>query len=275
MLWLTTDILRAIILGIVEGLTEFLPVSSTAHLIIAGQFLEFTDEKAQTFEIFIQLGAILAVVVLYFPRFLALLDFSPSSAGKQEFKGKQAMGKLFVACLPAFFFGALLHKTIKHSLMHPLPVALALIFGGLVMLLVERSPRTFRVHSLEDISYRQSLIIGLFQCFSLWPGISRSGSTIVGALLLGINRTTGAEFSFLVAVPVMIAATSFDLLKSLSLLHRNDVTIFAIGFVVSFVTALGAIKFFIGLLRRYTLRPYGYYRIVVGVGVLVWVAFYN
>ncbi len=161
-----------------------------------------------------------------------------------------------------------MHKVIKAKLFSPFPVALALIFGGVVMLLVEQRKLNARISKLEDLSIGVCFWIGVFQCLSLWPGISRAGSTIIGAMLLGVERKTSAEFSFLIAVPVMIAAVGYDLLKNLHLLSGADVTVFSIGFVTSFVTAVLAIKVFVGVLQRYTLSAFGVYRILLGLLVL-------
>ena len=269
-----SESLKAVILGAVEGLTEFIPVSSTGHLILTGKLIGFDGENAATFEIFIQLGAILAVVVLYLNRFRSLLDFSRSSDDSEYgFSGRQGIGKLFVACLPAFVLGPLLHGHIKTYLFSPLTVSLALIVGGVVMILIERRELETQVLTLENLSYATCFNIGLFQCFALWPGVSRSGATIIGGMLLGLHRQLAAEFSFLVAVPVMIAAVSYDLMKSFGALGGEDIKVFAIGFVVSFVTAILAIKFFLGLLRTHTLIPFGVYRI--GIGLLVLLLLWN
>ena len=259
------DLLHAAILGLVEGLTEFIPVSSTGHLILAGSLLGFEGEKAASFEIFIQLGAILAVVVLYYKRFLSLLQFS----SKEPFCGIDGLLKLGVACVPAAALGFFAHRAIKQHLFAPLPVSVALIAGGVVMLVTDRASRQTRIDGLEQVTLRDALVVGLFQCFSLWPGVSRSGSMIVGGLLLGFNRRLAAELSFLVAVPIMMLATGYDLLKTRALLSTADIPVFATGFVVSFLTALFAIKFFLAVLRRFTLRPFGVYRILLGVLVLL------
>lgn len=260
-----SSVLLPLILGIVEGVTEYIPVSSTGHMILVGSFLGFEGEKAATFEIFIQLGAILAVVVLYWRRFFALLSFG----SREAFSGVDGLLKLGFACAPAAVLGFLVHKQLKAHLFAPRPVAAALIFGGLVMLLIDRAGRPSRVERVESLTLRDALLVGIFQCASLWPGISRSGSMIVGGLLLGFERRLAAEFSFLVAVPIMMLATSYDLWKSRELLSAGDLPMFSIGFVTAFVTAALAIKFFMALLERFTLRPFGAYRIVVGLLVLV------
>ena len=254
----------AALLGVVEGLTEFLPVSSTGHLILVGHLMHFFGEKETTFEIVIQSGAILAVLLLYWRRFLGLLDFSNPNAG---FRGKQGIVKLAVACAPAFLLGAVLHKPMK-ALFVPHWVAAALIIGGIVMLVVESRRPKVRIEALESVSVKQAFIIGVAQCLALWPGISRSGSTIIAGMLLGMSRGAAAEFSFLLAAPVLIAATAFALLKGMSALGPGDIPLFAVGFAVSFVSALIAVKGFIGMLSHWSLRPFAYYRIVLGLLVV-------
>ncbi len=258
------ELLSAFALGVVEGLTEFLPVSSTGHLILFGEAISFSGPKAETFEIFIQLGAILAVVVLYFRRFVALLDFRSS----EGFAGLNGLTKLAVGCLPAFVLGALLHKLIKQYLFGSFAVATALIVGALVMIFVERRQRTPSTSCVEEITHRQAFFVGCIQCFALWPGMSRSASTIIGGMLCGLDRKVAAEFSFVLAVPVMAAAVCFDLMKSYTLIEQSDLQVFGVGFITSFIIAALAIKFFLGLLNKFTLEPFAYYRIFLGGLVL-------
>jgi len=249
----------AILLGIVEGLTEFLPVSSTGHLIVAGRLLGFRGETAETFEIFIQLGAILAVVVLERRMFLDLLR----PGARNGFAGPRGCGLLLTTTAPALVAGALLHDWIKDNLFGPVTVAWALFGGGLVILAVEAwRPRT-TTERVDDLRFRQALAIGLCQCLAMWPGVSRSGATIVGGLLCGLERRTAATYSFVAAVPVMAAATLYDLMKSWSHLGAADVAPFAVGFVVSFISAYAAMRTFVALLGRCTLRPFALYRIVI------------
>lgn len=267
------DLLIALILGIVEGLTEFLPVSSTGHMILVGQILQFTGDRAETFEVFIQLGAILAVLVLYWKRFLSLLDWKDGmDFQSKRFAGARAALLLGCACLPAFVTGFLFHKAIKTYLFAPLPVALALLIGGLVMLVIERICPKRTVMVVDRISPMQAFVVGLFQCLALWPGMSRSASTIIGGLAVGIEKKAAAEFSFLVAVPVMCAATGYDLLKSIHFLSRDDIPLFAVGFIVSFVTAMLAIRVFLQLLERFSLAVFGVYRIILAVLVLIFLS---
>jgi undecaprenyl-diphosphatase len=262
------ELIKASLLGVVEGLTEFLPVSSTGHLIVAGELLSVNASWSETFDVFIQLGAILAVVVLYPKRFLGLIPTKSWSDCKDSFQSWGGISRLVVACLPAFVSGALFHSAIKAKLFAPVPVAVALILGGIIMIAIENKSRKERFSSLDELSLGTCLGVGLFQCLALWPGMSRSGATIVGAMLLGVSRKTAAEFSFLVAVPVMFAAVAFDILKSDVNFSADVLMIFAIGFAVSFITALAAIKVFIGLLGRWTLAPFGYYRIALGAIII-------
>lgn len=260
-----TDLLNAVILGIVEGLTEFIPVSSTGHLIIAGHFLHFEGAKASTFEVFIQLGAILAVVVLYKDRFLRLLHRS-SSGG---FAGLNGILLLGLTTAPALVLGFLAHGFIKEHLFNTLTVAIGIFVGGVAILLAERFLPAPTKRGLDSLAPKDALLVGFFQCLALWPGVSRAGATIIGEMLMGIERKTAAEYSFLAAVPVMFAATGYDLFKSLSFLQASDLPMFAVGFVVSFLAAWLAVRTFISLLSRYTLVPFGWYRIIAAVLLLL------
>ena len=257
--------LVAVLLGLVEGATEFLPVSSTGHLIIAGRLLGFEGPKAATFEIFIQLGAILAIVVIEWRRFLGLLRYDPA----RPFSGLRGCALLALTTAPALLAGALLHDLVKTRLFGTGPVALALFAGGVAILIVERLKPAPRIQGIDGISWREALSVGLFQCLALWPGVSRSGATIVGGLLCGLERRAAADYSFLAAVPTMVAATAYDLLKSRGDLGGADVAPFAVGFAVSFFSAWAAVRLLIALLGRTTLRPFAWYRIAVAPAVLL------
>jgi undecaprenyl-diphosphatase len=257
------DWIKALLISILEGLTEFIPVSSTGHLVLFSRYLEFNGERADTFSIFIQLGAILAVVVLYKQRFFDLLK---NGSG---FKGIVALQKLFIAAVPACILGALFYSKIKKVLFAPMPVAIALIIGGIFLLMFDKKSKYTSDATLDDLSYRQAIGVGIAQCFSLIPGVSRSGSTIIGGLICGLSKQVAAEFSFILAVPVMCAAVLYDLYKSLNFLVLADIPIFVFGFVVAFITALFAIKFFIQLLNKIGLWPFGVYRIILGLVVLI------
>ncbi|HTM08329.1 MAG TPA: undecaprenyl-diphosphate phosphatase [Verrucomicrobiae bacterium] len=255
----------AVILGIVEGLTEFIPVSSTGHLIIAGNLLGFTGEKASTFEVAIQLGAILSVVVLYWERFLRLIPnnrqrYSPLGSALDGWSGIVRIG---LATFPALVVGFLLRKIIKTYLFTPPAVAAALFIGGIAIIFVERHVRHRPAAVVDTLSLGQALGIGLFQTLALWPGTSRSAATILGGMLLGLDRKGAAEFSFLIAVPIMTAATGYDLLKINGQLSGEETAQLAVGFIVAFIVALATIRWFIRLLNRWSLIPFAWYRIAI------------
>ncbi len=258
----------ALLMGLVEGLTEFLPVSSTGHLILAGHLFGFTGPRAESFEIAIQLGAILSVVVLYRERFTGLLKADPA----RNFSGARGVLLLFLTSLPALILGFLAHRAIKEHLFGPRTVALAFVVGALMMFVVEalaaRRSRARQVGGLDSLNPGLALGIGCFQCLSLWPGFSRSGATIMGGMLLNVDRRTAAEYSFLAAVPVMCAAVGYDLLTSWRLFEAGDLAFLAVGFVVSFFSAIVAVKAFIGLVSRMTLLPFALYRLALAP--LVW-----
>ncbi|MDR2727210.1 MAG: undecaprenyl-diphosphate phosphatase [Deltaproteobacteria bacterium] len=253
-----TAFLYGLVLGAVEGLTEFLPVSSTGHLIIVGDLLDFTGDKAKVFEIVIQFGAILAVVWLYRERFFDLIRSRPGV----RFAGMRGLTLLFLTTLPPGLLGLALHDAIK-GLFNPASVAVSLAVGGVCMLLVEGRSEPDRVGSLDTLTPGLALAIGCFQCLALWPGFSRSAATIMGGMLLGVRRTVAAEYSFLAAVPLLSAATAYSLLRNRHLLSLEDVPLFAWGGLFSFVFALLAVKGFIGLLGRVTLRPFAWYRLAL------------
>ena len=262
-----TESLAAVVLGLVEGVTEFLPVSSTGHLILVGHLIGFTGEKADSFDIIIQLGAILAVVCLYWQRFWWLVSPKPLHA----FSGLRGLWMLFLTSLPAGIVGLLARKTIKAHLFGPTTVALALAVGALMIFWVERRKVRDRFYTLDEMTPGLALGIGCFQCLSLWPGFSRSAATIMGGMLLGAKRGLAAEYSFIAAVPLMFAATLYDFYKSADLFSADDLGVLAIGFVVSFVAALAAVKGFIVLVKRVSLRPFAWYRLVLaGAVFLFW-----
>lgn len=257
-------VLTALILGIIEGLTEFLPVSSTGHLIIAAEALNFTGERAKTFEIFIQLGAILGVMWHYRAKIVDV------AGHLHQRSGQRFVLNLALAFLPAAVAGLALHSLIKAHLFNPITVASALIVGGLLILLIEALPLDRRVDRLDDIRPRDALKIGLAQMTALFPGVSRAGATIMGGLLAGLSRTTATEFSFFLAMPTMMAATLFELYKSRDLLHAQDALIFATGFLAAFVTGLIVVKLFLAFVGRHNFTPFAYYRIGFGLLVLLY-----
>lgn len=257
-------LLKAVLLGVVEGLTEFLPVSSTGHLIIVGDFIHFNGEQAKTFEIFIQLGSILGVVWYYRRKLLTL------ATGLRQPVSQRFVRNLFIAFLPAAAIGLLFHSYIKAYLFSPVTVAGALIAGGVVILLIERMPRRDRVSDLDALTSLDALKVGLAQSCSLFPGVSRAGATIMGGLLTGLSRTTATEFSFFLAMPTMFAATLYELYKSRHLLQADDAAIFAAGFVMAFLTALVVVRAFLGYVARHDFVPFAWYRIAFGLIVLAY-----
>lgn len=259
------DLLKTAILGLVEGATEFVPVSSTGHLILAGEWLQYTGEHAKTFEIFIQLGAILAIAWLYRTTLLRVVRGLPRDPAARRFAGN-----LVVAFLPAAVTGFLVHGWIKTHLFNPLTVAVALVVGGVVILVVERLAPAPRVATVQEVNWKLALGVGLAQVLSLIPGTSRSGATIMGAYALGMSRQAATEFSFFLAIPVMVAATLFDLARSHEALSRADLAPFAMGFVIAFVAAVIVVKGFLAFVARHDFRGFAWYRIVFGGLLLAW-----
>lgn len=259
------NLVTAIILSIVEGLTEFLPVSSTGHLILAGDLLHFTGARAATFEVVIQLGAIMAVVVLYWPRFKGLV--LPRRYAR--FAGKRGIWLLFLTTLPACVFGLLLHSFIKQYLFNTSSVLCALVVGSFCMLAVDWKPKRPACVSIDELTAKMALGIGFFQCLALWPGFSRSAATIMGGILLGAKRNVAAEYSFIAAVPVMLAATGYDILKSWQLFTSADLAFFSVGMIGAFLSALLAVKVFVALLARVTLAPFAIYRLILALSFFI------
>lgn len=258
-------LLKAAILGIVEGVTEFIPVSSTGHLILAGEWLAYEGDQAKTFEVFIQLGAILAIAWLYRTTLIATLKGLRHDPVRRAF----AMN-LAIAFLPAALAGFFLHDAIKTHLFSPLVVAVALVVGGVAILVIERWAPPSRVQAVEGVTWKLALGIGLAQVLSLIPGTSRSGATIMGGYALGLSRRAAMEFSFFLAIPVMLAATGFDLFKSRDLLSSADLGPFAVGFIVAFASALVVVRAFLSFVARRDFRGFAWYRIGFGLLLLGW-----
>jgi undecaprenyl-diphosphatase len=257
-------LLEAVVLGLVEGATEFIPVSSTGHLIVASAWLGRTGEVAKTFDIFIQLGAILAIVWLYRARLMEAV-----LAARSEGPSRRFLLNLLIAFLPAAVVGFLAHDWIKQHLFRIPVVAAALVVGGIVILLIERWRPRETVDRADAVPARTALGIGLAQVLSLVPGTSRSGATIMGGYVLGLSRRAATEFSFFLAIPVMLAATLYDLLKSLHALTTADAPAFVVGFVVSFLTALVVVKGFLAYVSRHSFTAFAWYRIVFGALLLL------
>ena len=255
---------KAVVLGIVEGLTEFLPISSTGHLILAADLLHFNDDKAKVFQMVIQTGAILAVIWEYRARFGGVI----AGLGRDAAANRFALN-IIVAFLPAVILGLLFGDYIKAVLFKPIPVAIAFIVGGLVILWAERRDHRSHCESVDEMSVMDALKIGLAQCAALIPGTSRSGATIIGGLLFGLSRRAATEFSFFLAVPTLIGVAAYDLYKHRELLAWSDVGLFAVGLVVSFVVAFLCIRWLLRYIMRHDFTVFAWYRIVFGVLVLV------
>lgn len=256
--------LKAIILGIVEGITEFLPVSSTGHLIIVNQWISFDPDFTKLFDVVIQLGAILAVVV-YFRK-----EICPCTASKEKRPEVFALWKkLAIGVLPAIVLGALFASKIEEKLFNSVTVAVMLIVGGIALLVIEKRKHKEQFTSIKSLSTKTVLLIGLFQCLAMIPGTSRSAATIIGALLLGASRVVAVEFSFFLAIPTMIAASVYSLLKHWQVMSSTDLAILAVGFLTTFFVALLVISKFMQFIRKHSLGSFGYYRIVLGILILL------
>ncbi|MFC3711249.1 undecaprenyl-diphosphate phosphatase [Sphingoaurantiacus capsulatus] len=261
-----SQLVDVIILGIIEGLTEFLPVSSTGHLILAGELLGFTGEGSIAFKIAIQLGAILAVLVAYWRRFWNVgLGVLAGDAPSIRF-----LRNIIIGFFPAMLIGAVAYDAIRQLLLSPTTVAVALIVGGIAILVIERLVKDVKVESVEAMPLGTAITIGLVQCIAMIPGVSRSGATIMGALLMGVERKTAAEFSFFLAVPTMLGATVYSLYSERELLNIDDLNAILIGLGVAFLVALGVVKAFVAIVGRFGFAPFAWYRIVLGAAALVW-----
>lgn len=259
----TILLLKALILGIVEGLTEFLPISSTGHLILAGDLLDFNDDRGKLFEIVIQSGAILAVVWEYRERLLKVLRGVRHDPAAQRF-----VVNLFVAFLPLAILGLLFGKAIKAHLFNPIAVATTFIVGAFVILWAERREHTIRVENVEDMRIRDALKLGIAQAFALIPGTSRSGATIIGGLLFGLSRKAATEFSFFLAIPTLGVATVYQLYKERALLNADDIGMWVVGFISAFVSAFLCVRWLLRYISSHDFTAFAWYRIVFGIVVL-------
>jgi undecaprenyl-diphosphatase len=260
--------LQAVFLGIVEGLTEFLPVSSTGHLIILVDLIGFKSPPGKTFEIIIQLGAILAVCWLYRRRIFEVILGLPKQRRQQLF----AINVL-LAFLPAAVLGVIFHGFIKNVLFSPFVVAVALIAGGVVILLIERKIHKSSCHSIDKIKPHTAFFIGFAQSVAMIPGVSRSGATIMGSILLGVDRKVATEFSFFLAIPTMLGATFYDIYKNHADLSMDNFTIIAAGFIAAFLAAMLAVKKLINFISNNGFAPFAWYRLIVGSAMLAWLLF--
>ncbi|MFJ2994529.1 undecaprenyl-diphosphate phosphatase [Pandoraea sp. NPDC087047] len=262
--------LKAVILGVVEGLTEFLPISSTGHLILVGSLLDFNDDKGKVFDIVIQFGAILAVCW----EFRAKIAQVVSGLGSDP-KARRFAVNVIIACVPAVVLGLLFGKHIKAALFNPVVVATAFIVGGVIILLVERHNRRNveagklpRVNSLDDLSPVDALKVGFAQCLALVPGTSRSGATIIGGMMFGLERRVATEFSFFLAIPILFGATVYELYKSRSMLEVEDFGLFGIGFVFAFISAFICVRWLLRYIASHDFTVFAWYRIAFGLVVL-------
>jgi undecaprenyl-diphosphatase len=255
-------LLQAVVLGIVEGLTEFLPVSSTGHLILAAWLMGFAGPPGKVFEVAIQLGAIAAVCILYFRRLWRVATALPTSAPARRF-----VLALLLGFLPAMVLGALFHGFIKSVLFSPWVVVTTLVVGGVAILLIERLRPAVRIERAEDVPPVRALAVGFCQALAMVPGVSRSGATILGGVLLSLDRRAAAEFSFFLAIPTMLAATVYDLYKNRALLAADDLLLIAVGFLAAMVTAMVVVEALLRFLQRHSFVVFGWYRIAVGLAM--------
>jgi undecaprenyl-diphosphatase len=261
------EFIKSILLGIVEGITEFLPISSTGHLIIVNQFVDFTGSFAYTFDIVIQLGAILSVVVYFWNR------LCPWGGNKSidEKKGIfDVWKKAIIGVVPALLIGGIFGRYIKEYLFNPITVSAALIAGGVLLICLENRKKESSINTISSLAYKNAFIIGIIQCLAMIPGTSRSAATIIGGMFLGASRLVAAEFSFFLAIPTMCAASAYSLLKTETVLTTQQIMILIVGFLVSFLVALLVIAGFMKFITKRDFKPFGYYRIVLGIIVLIY-----
>lgn len=256
-------LLKALILGIVEGLTEFLPISSTGHLIIAGQLLDFNDDKGKIFTIVIQTGAMFAIIWEYRRRFADVVTGLFTDARAQRF-----VFNLVIAFMPAAVLGLAFGSAIKAALFKPVPVAIAFIVGGFIILWAERRTHRVVIHSVDDMRWSDALKVGCAQAFALIPGTSRSGATIIGGMLFGLSRRAATEFSFFLAVPTLIAAGAYDFYKNRALFDAGDIGMFSVGTIASFVSAFLCVRWLLRYIANHDFTAFAWYRIVFGIVVL-------
>lgn len=257
-------LLKAAVMGVVEGLTEFLPISSTGHLILAGALLGFDDDKAKVFDIAIQTGAILAVIIVYWQKISSTVRALPHSADAQRF----ALN-VFIAFVPAVILGLLLGKAIKAHLFTPEVVATTFIIGGFIILWAERRQASAeRIQEVEDMRWQDALKVGLVQCLAMIPGTSRSGATIIGGMLLGMSRKAATDFSFFLAIPTLIGAGAYSLYKERALLSMADAPMFAVGLLFSFLSAWVCVRWLLKFISTHSFVVFAWYRIVFGLVVL-------
>ncbi|MBK7508946.1 MAG: undecaprenyl-diphosphate phosphatase [Comamonadaceae bacterium] len=260
----TVLLVKAAVMGVVEGLTEFLPISSTGHLILAGALLGFDDEKAKVFDIAIQTGAILAVIIVYWKKIRDTVAALPTSRQAQRFTVN-----VLIAFIPAVILGLLFGKAIKAHLFTPVVVASTFILGGFIILWAEKRPQSeARIQNLDSMTPLDALKVGLVQCLAMIPGTSRSGATIIGGMLLGLSRRAATDFSFFLAIPTLIGAGAYSLYKERALLSMADLPLFGVGLLFSFVSAWICVRWLLGYISTHNFVPFAWYRIAFGLVVL-------
>lgn len=262
--------LDAVLLGLLEGLTEFIPVSSTGHLILLGEMLGFKGQAEDLFKVVIQLGAILAILLVYFGKLWGVVRGLTQGNGESY----RFTAAILLAFLPAAVIGALAHSYIKSVLFNPTVVSVALIVGGIAILAAERLVPRPQHFAVEAFPPKLSLAIGFAQCLAMIPGVSRSGATIIGALLMGVERKAAAEFSFFVAIPTMLGAATYDLYKNRAVLEVGNIGLIAIGFAVAFLSALLVVRWLVNFVGRHGFAPFAWYRIALGAVMLTWLTFF-
>jgi undecaprenyl-diphosphatase len=262
--------IKAVVLGVIEGITEFLPISSTGHLILANHFLKFSGTFANMFDVVIQLGAILSVLFYFHKR---LNPLSKKITTEQRNDIIDTWKRAIIGVSPALILGFLLDDLIEEKLFNPLTVSIMLIVGGIVLLILERRSKTPTIQSVKELTIKTVLLIGLFQCLAMVPGTSRAAATIIGAMLLGASRGVATEFSFFLAIPTMAAASGYSLLKHGTMLTSAEWGALVIGFTVSFITAWGVIAFFMNYIRKHNFNLFGWYRIALGIVMMLFLLF--
>lgn len=261
---------KAMIMGLIEGITEFIPVSSTAHLLIASYLINFNSIKNQLFEIVIQFGAILAITIVYRHKIFDIIKNIRSNSTNQKF-----LLNIIIAFLPAILFGALFHKFIKLFFFNPLVIALSMLIGGFIILIVEKfyQKNISQNKEMKEINIKSSLLIGLFQCLAMIPGVSRSGATIMGAMFLGVSRAKATEFSFFLAIPTIFSASIFDLYKNYQDLTLENIELIIFGSVIAFLSSLVVIKWLISFVAKNNFLIFATYRIIIGALILLIISF--
>lgn len=257
--------IKATVLGVIEGFTEFLPISSTGHLILVNQFVSFGKDFNLLFDIFIQLGAILAVLIYFWKK---LWPFTTDKNKNTE--TLSIWLKTIIGVLPAIILGFLFANTIEENLFNAWTVATTLLIGGIIILAIEAKDKKSKIDSIANLSFKTAFLIGLIQCLSMIPGISRSAATIIGAMVLGSSRVVATEFSFFLAIPTMLLASGYSLIKYYSLLSADQIIVLLVGFFVSFLVALIVIKFFINYIQKNNFKIFGWYRIILGIIIIIY-----